>query len=431
MTTMVDPREVFDPDVCAGGAPFATLAALREHDPVAWCDLPGTPGFWLVTRHADVVAVSRDHDTFASERGTVLLDDNPMEQAGMLTSMDPPRHTRYRALVNRGFTPRRIAGLEPRVRELARRIVDDIAEAGTCDFVPQVSAELPLQVIAELVGIPVEDRDRIFAWSNAIGSMGVEDPEYAPTPDAVVRAGAELFAYTDALVAERRQGPRDDILTALIAAEVDGQRLTRVQLDLFVLLLAVAGNETTRNALSHGMLALTQHPDQRDRLLADPELLPTAVEEVLRWATPVTHFRRTATRDVELGGRRVRAGDWVVVHYLSANRDGAVFDDPDLFDVGREPNPHLAFGGGGAHFCLGAALARLELRVMFEELLTRLPDIEVAGPPDRLRSSFFHGIKHLPVRFTPCSTPAADLAADPGAGNRPGSGQWNGPSRST
>jgi cytochrome P450 len=248
--------------------------------------------------------------------------------------------------------------------------------------------------------VPTEDRMEVFRWSNAIGSLGIEDPDYAPTPEALGQAAAEMFAYCGELVKHRRKhGLTDDILSALLAAEVDGEKLNRDQLNEFFLLLAIAGNETTRNTLSHGILALSEHPEQQARLARDADAINPAVEELLRWATPVMHFRRTVTRDVEIRGQHIPAGDWVLLHYLSANRDEEVFDRADGFDVTRPDAGHAAFGGGGVHFCLGAQLARLELRVMLEELYPNVPGLTVTGPPDRLRSSFFHGIKRLP-----CST---------------------------
>jgi len=314
-----------------------------------------------------------------------------------LPSLDPPRHTRVRQLINQAFTKRNVAQLEDRIRAIARGIVDRVVELGEFDAVPEISAELSLQVIAEVLGVPVEDRLSIFDWSNAIGSLGIEDPDYAPTPEALGEAGMAMFAYCNELLEARRgSAPREDILGALLAAEIDGERLSDAQLGEFFLLLAVAGNETTRNTLSHGILALSEHPEQRARVAAEPGVLLDAVEELLRWSTPVLHFRRTVTRDVELHGHSLSKGDWIAMHYLSANRDEAVFDRPHDFDISRKPGPHVAFGGLGTHFCLGAQLARLEIRVMLEELYSRVPHLEVTGEPVRLRSAFFHGIKRLP-----------------------------------
>jgi cholest-4-en-3-one 26-monooxygenase len=322
--------------------------------------------------------------------------------------MDDPAHARLRSIVSAGFTPRMIRRLEDHVQELAAAIVDGVAgkvvegpggPRGECDFVTDVAAELPLQVLAELLGVPLEDRWRLFDWSNRL--IGFEDPEYGSPVDARMALN-ELFNYAYELAQDRRAAPRDDIVSALVTAEVEGQRLTDVEFNMFFFLLVIAGNETTRNAISGGMLALSEHPDQRAALLASLDArLPGAVEEILRWVTPVMQFRRTATRDVELGGKSISAGDKVVMYYSSANRDEAVFGPTaGVFDIARSPNPHVAFGFG-PHFCLGASLARVEMRALFGELLRRLPDIEVAGPVERLQSNFINGIKHLPVRFTP------------------------------
>jgi cholest-4-en-3-one 26-monooxygenase len=318
----------------------------------------------------------------------------------MMLNMDPPMHTRYRSLVNKGFTKRMISQLEERTRAISNEIIDAVSERGECDFVTDVAAELPLQVIAEIMGVPQEDRHKVFDWSNRM--IGADDPEYQEAErEAAFGASMELYAYANRLAAEKRASPGEDIISVLLRAEVDGERLSELEFDLFFLLLSVAGNETTRNLIAHAMLALIEHPEQRALLLDDPSLVPDAVEEMLRWGTPVMHFRRTATRDTEVGGQPVAEGDKVVIWYISANRDETVFDDPYRFDVRRSPNDHVAFGGGGPHFCLGANLARMEIRLMFEELLPRLPDMELAGPVERLRSNFINGIKHMPVTFTP------------------------------
>jgi cytochrome P450 len=395
-----DAAAVLDPDTYVAGPPFEALARLRSDAPVHPVALPDLPRLWLLTRHADVVRVSRDEATFSSARGNTLLEVVAGPRSAMLPGLDPPQHTRYRKLISQAFTPRHVQRLEAGIRTVARRIVDDVLDKGTFDAVTDVSAELSLQVLAEVLGVPQEDRQQIFRWSNAIGSLGIEDPDYAPTPAALGEAAGEMYAYCAEVVAARRgQPPRDDILGALLAAEVDGERLELPQLQEFFLLLAVAGNETTRNTLSHGILALSEHPGQRGLLARDPSRAGAAVTELLRWATPVMHFRRTATSDVRLGDARIAAGDWVVLHYLSANRDETVFDAAAAFDITREDAGHVAFGGGGTHFCLGAQLAKLELRVILEELYPRVPQLTVTGQPSRLRSSFFHGIKSLP-----CST---------------------------
>jgi cholest-4-en-3-one 26-monooxygenase len=321
------------------------------------------------------------------------------EMAGnMMLFMDPPSHTRYRKLVNRGFTPRMIAALEVHVRDLTIAIVEAAKAKGEIDFVVDVAAELPLEVIAELLGVPREDRHKLFDWSNRM--VGSEDPEYQVAEEHVTAAQIDMFVYAQELATQRRAEPRDDIVSTLLAAEIDGDQLTDMDFNLFFMLLSVAGNETTRNAIAHGMNAFLEHPDQWDLLVADPDAhIAGAVEEILRWASPVLYFRRNARRDVELGGQTIRAGEKISLWYVSANRDEAIFDEPFRFDITRDPNPHIAFGGGGPHFCLGAQLARLEIRVLFEELARRTPKLEALGAPDRLRSNFIGGIKHLPVRL--------------------------------
>jgi cytochrome P450 len=395
-----DAASVLDPDTFVSGAPFDALTRLRANAPVHPVQLPGLPRAWLLTKHADVRLVSRDTETFTSSKGNTLVEVEAAPTSALLPGIDPPRHAHYRKLINQGFTVRNVQRLEPHMRQVARDIVTDITAKGEFDAVPDISAEMSLQVIADVLGVPAEDRMEVFRWSNAIGSLGIEDPDYAPGPEALGKAAAEMFSYCGELVAHRRKhGLTDDILSALLAAEVDGEKLNRDQLNEFFLLLAIAGNETTRNTLSHGILALAQHPEQQALLAREPEAVKPAVEELLRWSTPVMHFRRTTTRDVAIGGQQIPAGDWVLLHYLSANRDEEVFDRADEFDVTRPDAGHAAFGGGGVHFCLGAQLARLELRVMLEELYAKVPGLTVTGPPDRLRSSFFHGIKRLP-----CST---------------------------
>jgi len=321
----------------------------------------------------------------------------------MMIMTDPPRHTRYRRLVSKGFTPRMIGLIETYLRHRTILVVDEVIERGECDFVVDLASELPLQAIAEIMGVPQEDRQKLFKWSNQM--IGIDDPEYQTDDNRA--AAIELFAYSNALAAQRREDPRDDIVTALINAEIDDgegglTRLNEFEFDAFMLLLAVAGNETTRNATAHGMWALMSNPDQFELLKENrQELLPTAVDEIVRYGSPVMHFRRTATEDTEIGGQPIRKGDKVVMWHISANRDEREFVDPDRFDVTRSPNHHVGFGGGGAHFCLGANLARMELNLVFDEICRRLPDIRATGEPDRLRSNFIAGIKHLPVAFTP------------------------------
>ncbi|WP_026401166.1 cytochrome P450 [Actinomadura rifamycini] len=392
-----------------GGIPHEQLAWLREHDPVhrhKGDPERGGPPFWAVTRHADVVHVSRHPEVFSSYERLALFEEPDEEhlalQRLMMLNQDPPDHSRKRSIVNRGFTPRAIGALEEHIRDICRRLVAETAERGDeAEFVRDLAAPLPLYVICELLGAPPEDRDKIFHWSNTL--IGADDPDFQRSPEEGQQAATELYAYAAELAAERRRNPRRDIVTKLLQPDADGEVLDGDEFELFVMLLSVAGNETTRNAASGGMLALLEHPEQWARLRADPSLVRTAADEIVRWVTPVNLFKRTAVRDVELGGKKIAAGDKVVVFYASANRDEAVFGDPFSFDVGRDPNPHIGFGGGGPHFCLGAHLARLELSVLFETLLDAMPNIELSGNVRRLRSSFINGIKEMPVRVRPVS----------------------------
>ena len=395
--------DLANPDLFLAGWPHEAFVLLRAKAPVYWHEEANGPGFWVVSKYHDVLAVQLDAKTFSSARGGTLIREFDGEEReavrSQLINMDAPRHTRFRRLVNMGFSPKMTNRLVPHIRDMAAGIIDAVAARGECDFVSEIAAELPLQVIAEMIGIPLADRHLIFKWSNDM--IGFDDPEYGGGSSEVGKiASMQMYMYANELAVERKKTPRDDLVSVLMAAEVDGEKLTEVEFDSFFLLLAVAGNETTRNLISGGMLALMQHPDERRRLLADPSLMPTAVEEMLRWVSPVMYFRRTATRDAELRGQPIREGDKLTVWYGSANRDEEVFPHADRFDVGRTPNDHLAFGIGH-HFCLGANLARLEIQIMFEELLRRLPDIELAGPVERLRSNFINGIKRMPVRFTP------------------------------
>jgi cholest-4-en-3-one 26-monooxygenase len=393
-----------DPGVYERGVPHEVFAELRRVSPVHWQpEQPPGHGYWAITRYYDVVTVSRDPVTFSSHAGTVLLSDFSDEvvalQRAMMLNMDPPEHTRLRALVSRGFTPRMVNRLERQIRQTCTSIVDDALREREVDFVSAIAARLPIAVIAELMGIPLPDREILYEWSNRM--IGFDDPEFqTPGSDGVV-AAAEVFGYANELAARRRSDPRDDIVTRLIQPDADGEVLSDLEFTMFFVLLVVAGNETTRNAASGGMRALLDHPDQWRMLISDRGLTPTAVEEILRWVSPVMDFRRTATLDTEIDGHRIAAGDKVVLFYSSANRDEAVFAEPHVFDIRRDPNPHIAFGGGGPHFCLGSHLARLELRVLFETLAERVPGIAPAGPVRRLRSNFINGIKEMPVRLQP------------------------------
>jgi cholest-4-en-3-one 26-monooxygenase len=399
----VAPVDLSDSRSYVAGVPHSWLAHLRRHEPVHWQDEPGGPGFWAVTKYADCVTVNRDYERFSSAaQGTMPFEmgaEEIAQQSLMMLNMDPPLHTRYRRLVNKGFTPRMVRDLEESIHRSTDDIIDEVIEKGEADFVTQISAELPLRVIAELLGVPPEDRHKMFEWSNNM--VGNEDPEYQGQAEAALSAAMDLYAYAAELFGKKRIDPHADLMSVLTSVEVEGERLSDLELELFFLLLTVAGNETTRNLMSGAMHAFFQHPEQWQRLCADRSLLPAAVEEMLRFVTPVMNFRRTAVSDLELSNTAIAAGDKIVFFHASANRDEDVFADPDTFDIARDPNPHIAFGGGGPHFCLGANLARMEIRVMFEHLLERMPDIRQDGDVQRLQSQFINGVKHLPVAFTP------------------------------
>jgi cholest-4-en-3-one 26-monooxygenase len=394
--------ELHDPEVFVRGVPHEAFRLLRKEAPVHFHHEPGGRGFWVVSKYDDIVTVGKDPGRFSSHRGGTNILDYPPEDLStiqlLMLNMDPPQHNKFRRLVSQGFTPRMTAKLEARIHDVARTIVDRIAAKGECDFVRAVAAELPLQVIAELLGIPLEDRGKLFDWSNKL--IGFDDPEFQNNLEDGKAAAFEMWTYANQLAEARKGQHTEDLVSVLMAAEVDGIGLTEMEFDAFFLLLSVAGNETTRNLISGGLIALMENPEERARLVADPSLVPSAVEEMLRWVTPVMYFRRTATCDTELRGVRIKENDKVCVYYSSANRDEDVFPAPDRFDVGRTPNEHLAFGVG-QHFCLGNSLARLEIRAMFEELVRRLPDMQLAGPVRRLRSNFINGYKQIPVRFTP------------------------------
>ncbi len=390
-------------------AAFATLRAERPVPFFAEPDygfMPAGAGYWSLTRHADILFASRNPELFCSGQGTNIPDMPQVfnEFFGSMINMDDPRHGRLRRIVARGFTPRALGRLEEDVQRRARAVVDRVIDKGECDFVSEIAAPLPLEIICDLMGIPESQAHFVFERSNVI--LGLGDPDYVPPGEnlqaAALKAGAELAELMRDLVKHRREHPADDLTSALLNAEIEGGSLEESELASFFILLVVAGNETTRNAISHGMKALCDHPDQRRRWAEDFDgVAPTAIEEIVRWATPVIHFRRTVTRDTEIGGQAMKAGDKVVLWYNSGNRDEAVFDEPHRFDVTRQPNEHVGFGGPGPHHCLGANLARREMRVMFREIFQRLPDLEITGPPHRLLSSFIHGIKRMPCRFTP------------------------------
>jgi len=390
-------------------AAFAVLRA-EEHPPFfAEPETPFAepgPGYYALVRHADVVEASRNPEVFSSGRGATSIPDLPTEfneYFGSMINMDDPRHARLRRIVSRAFTPRMITKFEGDVQQVAATIVDDLLAGGPCDFVEQVAARLPLTIICQLMGIPDSSYDLVLRDTNMILSgmdpdFLSEDPEQAV--GQILGAGAELAGLVTSLAAERAGRPGDDLVTALATANIDGEQLTSSELASFFILLVVAGNETTRNAISHSLVLLTDFPGQRELLMADFDgRIGTAVEELIRYSTPVIFMRRTVTRDYRMNGHDYREGDKTVLYYWSANQDESVFADPLRLDITRSPNPHVGFGAAGPHFCLGSHLARREVSVMLRELLTRIPDIRSAGPPDRLLSSFINGIKHLPCTF--------------------------------
>ncbi len=406
---MAEPRiapgfDLTDPDLYADRVPQEELAELRRAAPVWWNPQPSDmgfndDGFWAVTRHHDVVAISRDSETFSSYENTAIVrfmsgstrDQIEMQRVIML-NIDPPHHTKLRGIVSRGFTPRSINNLRDILTERAQKIVQTALEQGTGDFVTDVACELPLQAIAELIGVPQEDRHKLFTWSNDM--VGYDDPEYQGDGE---NAAAEILGYSMVMAEDRRACPRDDIVTKLVHAQVDGGELTSDEFGFFVILLSVAGNETTRNAISHGMLAFLDNPEQWELYKATRPM--TAVDEIVRWATPVTVFQRTATKDTVLGGQQIRKGQRVGMFYRSANFDEEVFEHPEQFNIMRSPNPHVGFGGTGAHYCLGANLARLEIDLIFNAIADAMPDISKAGDPQRLRSGWLNGVKRLPVAY--------------------------------
>lgn len=391
------------------------FAKLRERDPIRFfpeasldeLGLPPGPGFWALTRHADIQAASRTPEIFSSARGATSIVDLPPEMLeffGGMINMDDPRHGRQRRIISRGFTPRALASLEAGVTRRAVEIIDRVIERGECDFVTDIAAPLPLEIICEMMGIPESQVEMVFRNTNVI--LGLGDPEFVAEGQnpliAAMQAGSELAALMKEMAEERRVRPKEDFTTALIHASGDDEVLTDEELASFFVLLVVAGNETTRNAISHGMKALCDNPDQRRKWAADVDgIAAPAVEEIVRWATPVIQMRRNLLRDTELSGVQLREGDKVVLWYNSGNRDEAVFPEPYRFDLTRTPNEHVGFGGPGPHYCLGANLARREIRVMFEQILARLPDLRIEGEPELLRSNFINGIKRMACSFTP------------------------------
>ncbi len=382
------------------GVPHDVFVELRRQAAPQPMIGPGDRPYWALVRHADVIAASRNPETFSNKPDpfTVTGSDPAAPSIPLLISLDPPEHTQRRQLVNKGFTPRRVTRLTDRIREIVDEQLHQVRGQERFDFVGDLAVQLPLHVIAELLGIPPEDRQRVFSWTEQM--MSGDDAEFANKPDEVTAALGAMYGYSENLCQERRKAPGEDLMSALLAAEIAGEKLSQVDLNLFFMLLHNAGSETTRNLVTGGTLALLEHPEQLELLIREPARIPVAVEEMLRWVTPVTHFARTLTADVEVGGQRIAAGEQVLLWYTSANRDESVFAGADQFDVRREPNPHVAFGSGGPHFCLGAHLARLESLCLFEALIDQLPKVALDGPVERLRSHFISGIKHLPLRWT-------------------------------
>ena len=391
---------IHDPATYRHGVPYDHLRELRATAPVTHHDHPvWEDGYWFVVRHADVGRVSREVKYFHNAPHP-FLDIDPGDSqgsSGLLISLDAPEHYKMRSLVSRGFTPKRVADLEGAIRRRVDALMDNLVGRDRCDLVEDLALWLPLHVIADLVGVPEPDRRQVFAWTETAFGF---DP--AVTQQDKTLAAMAMYAYAEEMCRERQEHPRDDLMSVLLAAEVDGEKLTQMQIDLFFLLLQSAGSETTRNLITSGTVALLQHPDQLARLRDDMSLLPAAIEELLRFTTPVLHFARTVAQDVEVAGQPMRPGERVVISYVSANRDETVFDDPDGLDVTRKPNPHVSFGAGGPHYCLGASLARLEAQAMFEAILTRMPGLELVDDPatlPRLHSNLVSGFSHVDVRF--------------------------------
>ena len=403
--------DLANPDSYVERVPHEWFDHLRREQPVSWHEEPApNHGFWAVTRYEDLVRVHMDWETYSSETGAVALEELEPDQLEIRKSMletDPPRHRELRNICNKRFSARGVGRYEDFIREVAQGVLDRALDREEFDFVPEVSRELPIRFLCAIFTVPQEDAPMLIEWGDAM--IGNQDPEFsAAVVDRVDTEefrylpfrspiALEVFRYADRQRDLRSEEPQEDVITALTVAQREGV-LNEREFQNYFSLLMIAGNETTRHTISHGMQALMEHPEQLRALQDDPSKIPTAVEEILRWATPVLHFRRTATRDTELAGQRIRAGDKVVTWYISANRDETAFPDPHRFDIARWPNEHVTFGPGGPHFCLGAHLARLETKILFQELLPRLRSIEPAGPMERMRSNFVNGIKHLPVR---------------------------------
>jgi cholest-4-en-3-one 26-monooxygenase len=391
--------DLTDASVWEQGAPHHWLDRMRSDAPVHWHPESDGPGFWALTRHEDVRRVSAAPREFSSYVGgpNRVMDEGGLEKVRMIIiGMDPPEHRDFRGIVAKAFTPRMIGRLDESLRAETARVVGELRNDTSCDFVSQVAARIPMWSISELMGVPDADRQRLYELSHAL--IDDQDPEVAPTPETSSESLAEIFGYATEMAARERANPSGSLTSILLEAEVDGRKLTDLEYTLFFMFLIVAGNETTRTASSHGLHTLIQHPDSMVRLAADPSLIPGAVEEILRWEPPIHHFRRTATRDTTIGEQAIAEGDKVVMWYAGSNRDPAVFDDPHTFRIDRSPNPQQSFGIG-EHFCLGANLARLSLRLLFTELLATIDDVELEAPPRRLHSNLINGIKEMRIRY--------------------------------
>jgi cholest-4-en-3-one 26-monooxygenase len=391
--------DLTDPELFQKGDPLAAFRRLQKEAPV-YHNAGMQDTFWALTKYEDVVHVSKNPEIFSSGQGTII----GLEPEGSMLSMDNPRHKKLRSLVEKGFTARMVRDLEPHTREVTKRVFDEIGGANEVDFVDKISAELPLRVIIEMLGTPREDAKHLKELGDIM--VGNADPDYNPAgardeDSGPAQAQMEMFNYFKSLATERAKNPGDDLVSVLLQADLDGEKFDELDFLIFCMLLVIAGNETTRNLISGGMLLLFDFPDERKRLQEDPSLMIPAVEEMLRMTTSVMHFERTATQDTEIRGQKIAEGEKVCMWYVAANRDADIFPEPDRFIADRAPNAHLAFGGGGPHFCLGASLARQEIRALFEELLRRYPKIEKAGAEERLRSNFIRGIKSLPVNLGP------------------------------
>ena len=415
-----DDADIVDPDTYTAGVPHATFQRLRRDDPVSWWDEPQGHGFWAVTRHADLLHVSRNVDVFSSAQGVTLeeMDPDDFTARRNMLEYDPPEHTRYRRLVSKPFSRREVYAYEGAIRLLARAVLDDALPPGGSshlDFVESIAKQLPMRMLGRLLGVPDADGPWLVERGDAL--LGNFDPDFTDHPVGLSDtdefkavpfrspAALDLYRYADEQAAARRASPSDDVITDLLVPTIDGDRLTEREFKNFFVLLVAAGNDTTRYTMTAGIKALIERPDQLDQLRdaitrGDDTLVDSGVEEILRWATVTMHFRRTATRDTELGGHAIRAGDKVVIWYVSADYDDDAFTDPFVFDIRRNPNPQVAFGLMSPHLCLGAQLARMEIKILFQELLPRLAGARLAGPIERMRSNFIAGVKRLPVRVT-------------------------------